>query len=164
MVLTFSKKAGNSLLLMLTLFAASISACACAHHQPQAEAAENSCHGTQHSAASHNKKQTVDKSKSAKSHSHGKAVSDNEDRAIAENAFATLCDCYVRQPVPAIAAKTENKKQRSETAPVELPAIQDNIQIVFASSYISEVGIDAINVFYKGRSGRSMPARAPPRL
>lgn len=159
-----SKRAFGAVLLVLTVLTASVSACACTHHQPLAEEVENSCHSTRLSAASHGKLRSAEDHKTDH-HSHASAngKAKNELNSENKNAFGVLCDCYVRQPLPAINSKTEAKKQHSED--ITARAFTDHA----FSMAVFTAGSSSTS-FYLGQSiyrfdpGHSGSARAPPRL
>ncbi|MGD9561842.1 MAG: hypothetical protein AB7F88_06440 [Pyrinomonadaceae bacterium] len=129
------------LLAMLAMFTSAVSACACAHHQSQAAAEPApSCHSASH-----------------------KETSAEPDEPTASDNFHSGCECLVKSPVPAIAAKSESKKISAEKAAAanEPPACYVPI-LRFSGSESADFDFAAFT--YSGVFLTAGPARAPPRL
>ena len=139
MSISRAKKYLVSLLAVMSLFVSAVSACACAHHI-EPKKAELSCHSATHEMP-------------AETATSGPS-----------NSFDTDCKCLVRTPVPAIVAKTDDKR----------PSFEKQIgTLEFALAAfvpIAEYATEPAPMFsersyvYKRDLLSSLPARAPPRL
>lgn len=130
-----------TLLVTLAMFVSAISACACAHHQPPQETAEaSSCHSTAHDPGV---------SEFATQSDHSAPQLGGE------------CDCLVRLPVPAIAAKSEDKLAKNS----ELLTAAEGPGSIVGSVRLSQVNSTTFQdgVFYSRQFSFAGPSRAPPR-
>ena len=129
------------MLAVLSLFVSAVSACACSHHQPEKTKAETSCHGI--------------------SHESNNASVQSE---IKSDVIDVDCSCFLRTQVPAIVAKTDDKRTTIEK---QVPDSETAVSIEFI---LATVRIDPPSISqssassYKEDPLSSLPARAPPRL
>lgn len=126
---------------VLSLLVSAVSACACSHHDPAEAKVETSCHGT----------------------SHGKEA--DASQALAESfQFDTSCNCFTNAPVPAIVAKSDNKRTAFEKQSVVTVSLvlyfagKDPILSISPASFAESQFLHSENLL------TSLPARAPPRL
>lgn len=134
-----AKKYLVSLLAVMSLFVSAVSACACAHHI-EPKKAELSCHSATHEMPAETAASEV------------------------SNSFDTDCNCLVRTPVPAIVAKTDDKRPGIEKQLVELQFVLPQFieqPIIFPEN---DDVFDDVSAFYKQDLLSSLPSRAPPRL
>ena len=130
-----------SILAGLSLFASSVSACACSHHQEKSETEISSCH--EHST----------ETKAAKN--HAEEFSETIQTVVSES------ECVCFQIAPKIVAKSENIKVEKQVAAI--PAIKP-IEIIFVRQNIS-AQIDFAKPPYLSDSFYNLsPGRAPPFL
>lgn len=139
MSISRAKKYFVSLLAVMSLFVSAVSACACSHHiEPQKT--ELSCHSSSHEMPAET------------------TASEPSD------SFDTDCNCLARPPVPAIVAKTDDKRPGIEKQIVEfefaLPQFVER-EIV---SFEPETFFAESSSLYKQDLLSSLPSRAPPRL
>lgn len=131
------------ILVTLSLLVSAVSACACSHHQPDEPAkASSSCHAS----------------------SHGEVHKAPPIEGVRSNAIDTDCECFVRNPVPVIAAKSDTKKAKADSSD-DLTAEAPDDGISFESaSVITQPPPSQIGSKYLSPQRHSGPARAPPRL
>ena len=137
-----SKRFAISLLVLLSIFASSVSACACSHHREKPETDSASCH--EHSA-------------------EAKAGEDNGDGNLPEtiNSIASEAGCICLQLAPKAVVKSENIKVEKHFA--ALAAVKP-VEIVFTETIVS-VKIDFSKPQYLSDSFYNLsPGRAPPAL
>jgi hypothetical protein len=130
-----------TLLAVLSLFVSAVSACACSHHEPVKAEVETSCHGTSN--------ETTETSVQAEAKS----------RVLDAN-----CSCFVKTSVPAIIAKTDDKRTT-----VEKPIADGRIAVLGELTvFLIRVGNSSVSELnprlYKQDLLSSLPSRAPPRL
>lgn len=139
MSISRAKKYLVSLLAVMSLFVSAVSACACTHHI-EPKKAELSCHSASHEMPA------------------------ETNASEPSNSFDTDCNCLVRTPVPAIVAKTDDKRPGIEKQIVEfefaLPLFveQPIVQFLHEATYTESSSL------YKQDLLSSLPSRAPPRL
>ena len=135
------KQCAISLLALLSLFASTISACACSHHQEKTQTDSRSCH--EHSTET-------------KANQNG---DDNLLKTIKVIVSETGCICL--QPAPKAVAKSENVKVEKHIA--GLPAVKP-IEIAKTQQIVS-AKIDFSKPTYLSDSFYNLsPGRAPPSL
>jgi hypothetical protein len=134
------KQIGLALCLMASLLVGSASACMCSHHQEKTKSSETSCHGNSHEQPVENIETPTD----------GDAVDVD-------------CVCFVNQPQPLFASKSEAKKVKIDRDFAILSPLlmdRDLIPLVTTTSLPATVRLDT----YKHVFERAKPSRAPPRL
>jgi hypothetical protein len=120
---------------------AAVSACACSHHRSAAVEVETSCHGASHEVAERSNKATLN--------------SDSLD---------TDCGCFASSQVPAIVAKTDDKRSTIEKQiPADLTVSSLGISLAIEPGKPSALS-ESSHLFYKQELLSSLPSRAPPRL
>jgi hypothetical protein len=135
------KQFAISLLAVLSLFASSVSACACSHHQGKPQTETSSCH--EHAA------------QTTAGQNHVGSWSETVKTTISE----TVCVCL--QPSPKVSAKSENLKVEKHRAAI---LIVKPIQIAFIVQTVS-AKIDFSKPSYLSDSFYNLsPGRAPPVL
>ena len=133
-----TKQAILSLLIVLSLFASSVAACSCSHHQEKAEADTPSCH--QHSMENHSDAMPMS----------------------AENfsAFDADDNCVCMQSAPRVFAKSEVVKIKKQTAAI-LPNIVVSIKLT--EPIVVVENFDFAKPFYLSDSFYNLKSpRAPP--
>lgn len=139
MSISSAKKYLVSLLAVMSLFVSAVSACACSHHI-EPEKTELSCHSSSHEMQA------------------------ETTASEPSNSFDTDCSCLVRTPVPAIVAKTDDKRPGLEkqlgTPEFALPQFVETADAPLER----ETNLAQISSFYKQDLLSSLPSRAPPRL
>ena len=130
------KQAIGVLVVLASLCASSIAACACActHHRPTAAAA-NTCHAASHASA----KETV-----------------------SEDVADTGCSCFVNAPSPFLSAKSKFPGDALHDGPIAQKYI-DAYVVMQAASTQPEIFRPSVGYHGSVHSQRP-PARAPPRL
>lgn len=125
---------------MLAMFVSSVSACACTHHQQNAENAP-SCHIQSHSGHD------------------GTAQTTDSKTSIDEG-----CTCFVFQPSPYVLAKLGKKNPADQASVSDIPAdnvlIKTDLRLVETREPLVESEPD----LYLSLLTISKPSRAPPRL
>lgn len=135
------KQFAVSLLAILSLFASSVSACACSHHQEKPEVSPASCHG----------------------HPAETKTGQNHGGKSSESIITTVSEpgCFCLQPAPKVVAKSENIKVKKHVA--AFPFVKP-IEIAFVRQVVS-VKIDFSKRLYLSDSFYNLsPGRAPPAL
>ena len=128
---------------IFSLFVSAVSACACSHHEPVRSAIEpSSCHGPSH-----------EKTEAA-------AVETPEE----SRRFDSDCNCFVNIPVPAIIAKTDNKRVGVEKRFAEPPVVSTAFVPVLAVETSLPTGFDPPDLKLRFALLSALPSRAPPRL
>src|SRR5687767_8922960 len=142
MKLRKAKQLAFVLAAMFSLAASSLAACACSHHQipSAADAVETSCHGAGHA------------------YQQGKQ---NLDQPGSGHQLDTGCNCFVRDSVPSLSAKTRNLTEFADSASGECGVITVNLAPVLRFSQPDNF-LSLAADFDSPRSTRA-PARAPPR-
>ena len=123
---------------ILSLFVSAVSACACSHHETVKVETE-SCHSSSHAAPA-------------------------AEQSTDSNYVETDCNCLVRDAVPAIVAKKDDKRatvERQIAEVVELPIL---IAIEFDFAVTSDITFVPPHSNYQQALLSSLPSRAPPRL
>jgi hypothetical protein len=142
--MAFSKKIQRILiaaLAMMGLFASSVSACTCSHHQEPVKTETPSCH----------------------SHSH------SETAAVGPNAASkgidSPCKCVLAKPAPAIVSKSDKKRSQlqKEVADADIQTISFERESLVANASTAAILFSSEAYLSKRISGL-LPARAPPRL
>jgi hypothetical protein len=134
------KQFGLAFCVMLSLFASSVSACACAHHQEKTQTNSPSCHENSVQTKTENHHET-DSSETIKT-----TVSETE--------------CCCMSPAPRVTTKTESIKFEKQIAAIPFAALIENKTV----SQIFSVKIDFTKPFYLSDSFYNIsPGRAPPR-
>ncbi|HEX6279096.1 MAG TPA: hypothetical protein VFZ49_03685 [Pyrinomonadaceae bacterium] len=124
---------------MLSLAFSAVYACACSHHGPVSNKAENSCHGQSHDAS------VVEKSNDT-----GHVGSD--------------CDCFIRSLVPAFAAKKDDNRTSVENQIAEIVDASSALTIGSQSADARAAEFRSPHSNYQKALLESLPSRAPPRL
>jgi hypothetical protein len=127
-----------SILAILSLGAASLSACTCSHHA-EPKVAENDCH------------------------SHHETTSRTE-LANAGIAFDEECTCAVQQPSPYVASRSATKELRSNDTSTAAEQAAVNIEFSAVAVYREPALEFATDPFYLTALKSLLPSRAPPRL
>ena len=133
------KQFAVSLLAILSLFASSVSACACSHHQEKQETETASCH--EHSAET-KPEQILD---------------DNSSEIVKANVSEAGCVCF--QTAPKVVVKSENVKveKHAATIPSVLP-----VEIVFVVQTVSARIYFSKPLYLSDSFYNLSPGRAPP--
>lgn len=139
MSISRAKKYLVSLLAVMSLFVSAASACACSHHI-EPKKTELSCHSSSHEMPAET------------------PASEPSD------AFDSGCNCLVRTPVPAIVAKTDDKRSGIEKQIVELEFALPQFIEREVIPFESEQTYTGTSTLYKQDLLSSLPSRAPPRL
>ncbi|MEP6847940.1 MAG: hypothetical protein ABI999_03725 [Acidobacteriota bacterium] len=123
---------------VLSLLAASVSACTCSRHTERVDAELPSCH----------------------SHTPGPMASAKNASTRSYNAE---CECLTAKPLPAIVAKSDKKNANLDSESV---LTADRVGVSeFVSVPIASAAIDSPqDVYLSAEPYRLLPARAPPRL
>ena len=129
----------STLLAVMSLFVSAVSACACTHHEPVKQVSENSCHGPAHEQP---------KAEIAPMGDH----------------FESDCNCFNKKPVPAIIAKTDDKRVGIETHSAEPVFASTAFVPVLAIEAAPSPYFDPPDLGYKTALLSALPSRAPPRL
>lgn len=143
MKLRKAKQLAFVLAAMFSLAASSIAACACSHHQIPSEAApaEISCHRAGHADP---------------------GGQQNLDQPGSGDQLDTGCNCFVRDSVPSLFAKTRNLTEFADAAFDGCGVIAFDLTPVLRHSppaFFRTLGVD-----YDSPRRTRAPARAPPRL
>ena len=121
---------------------AAVAACTCAHHQsPKAEKKVLSCHG-----ANHEKEDP-------------EFLKDDPNR----QRVSEQCNCFLNRVEPAITAKSEQKKFKTQQT--DVAAAETTVDLDRSFVALMDIApVDPIFSFYTRTLPRSGPSRAPPRL
>lgn len=149
------KQFAISLLVVLSLFASSVSACACSHDSIQSAAGEHCQPPSQH----------LHEAKDDAPHSHGEAAEHHHaDSAETKNVSPVLSEkeCCCIKPAPKVFAKSETVKTEKQFAKISSSAsVEINVIVQINSVRTTEF----IRPFYLSDSFYNLsPGRAPPRL
>ena len=129
-----------SLLAMASMFASSVSACTCSHHQEQAEA-ETSCH--------------------AQSHYQDASV---EQTSASSKSLESSCECVLVKLAPAVIARSD-KKDSLPQPDAKPPELQNSSFDTGTIVTLVSTTIERSELYFpSNRLTGLIPARAPPRL
>jgi len=130
-----SKQIAVGLLIVLSLFVSSVSACVCSHHAPKVETEVSSCHGH---------------SETNKKNASGENVSDLNSND----------ECFCIQPAPRVFSKSETIKFEKQTAVLPFSEIEFKAvsQIVSDANIYFEKPFYLSDSFYNLKSPRAPPA------
>lgn len=128
---------------VLSLFVASISACACTHHQSTPETEKPSCHSSGHDEASPDS-------------------SDGLADLPLTDSLGEGCNCFVNTQVPAVIAKSDSKQIAIERA--ILVALTGAPELILRIDRARSVAYSPKFSPYSSPPRLLGPSRAPPRL
>ena len=137
------KQFGLSLVIVLSLCASSLAACACSHHlNNQAELHTASCH------------QMADEVE------HSTASPENSPEQVAR--ISDGCSCFVKTLQPVVVSKTENIKPQKNSA--ILPSLPKPEKIETALEIPPVISAFTLHFYNSNYLRKLTPARAPPVL
>ena len=126
-----------ALCLMVSMLAATGSACICSHHEPAPAAESCSSHHQTH---------------------------DTGDRSITQNTVSEDCVCAAFQAHPSALSKPENKKARPNAEPVATVSTAASPTSALLLLIASRPRVRSDAKKYSADISALLPARAPPRL
>jgi hypothetical protein len=136
-----AKRAVFVLAAVLSLFASTLAACGCSHHQTAAVPVETSCHGTSHEAPK-------------PAEAFGQTASGDK--------VETGCRCFANESGPSLFSKSRVATDSSNETPVDLGVFDVNRVLVANSA--GTLNYYSATEHYDSCHGTRAPARAPPRL
>lgn len=98
---------------------------------------------------------------------HGASHEDVETKVKGEttsDSFDSTCNCFVKTPVPAIVAKTDDKRIALEKQIIENDIVV-SLPVIWTLADISPATVSELSISqYNLNLLSSLPSRAPPRL